>query len=99
MGAITGTLGYSTPLAGKRLVTITCSPASASDTVTLTLASHGVRTIYAVISVLTAGQDANLQTIYATFSGLVITLATLNAAGAAATDWTDAAALLLCIAD
>lgn len=98
MGAITGTFAKATEFAGDyKVVKITCVPASASDTVTLTLASHGIDEILMVIPVLTAGIDANLLTIHATFSGLVITLVTKGADGLAATDWTGATAELLVI--
>lgn len=64
---------------------------TASETVTLTLASHGIREISCVLGAfVTEGQDANLQTAHVTFSALVLTVATLNAAGGAATDWTAA---------
>ena len=100
MGAITGTKSTITEFAGAiRLHKITCVPASASDAVTLTLADHGIRTIYGVIPQLTAGQDANLASIYASFSGLVITVVTLNAAGGNATDWANVAVTLWVIAD
>lgn len=99
MGAITGTLAVSTPLAAKRLVTVTCTLASASDTVTLTKATHGVETIYGVIPVLEGGMDADLQAIQASYSGLVITLVSKNAAGSASTEWTSATVRLFIIAD
>lgn len=100
MAALTGTLAYSTPLASKRIIIITTgAPTSASDTVTLTTATHGIRTIYAVVPMILTGQDADLATIYATFSGLGITVKTLNAAGGNATDWTSATTQLLIIGD
>ncbi len=97
MGAITGTkvdLGGSAMSGdGEKLITVTCVPASASDTITLTKADHEITDIAAIISAeLTAGIDANLQTCSATSSGLVITLVTYEADGTAATDWTGAAA-------
>ena len=97
MGAITGTLvdlvGSAMAGEGEKLVQITCVPSSASDTITLTKATHGISTINGIVSAeLTAGIDANLQTCSATSSGLVITLVTYEADGTAATDWTSAAA-------
>lgn len=98
MGAITGTLAEYTEFSGRyKAFKITCVPASASDTVALTAATHKIGTILMVIPVLTAGMDANLLTIHATFSGLVITLVTKGADGLAATDWTSATAELLVI--
>lgn len=93
MGAITGTLQGKTEFSGDyKVLNITCAPASASDTVTLTLATHGISEILFVIPRLTAGMDAALAGIFATFSGLVITLVTTAAAGTAATDWSAPAA-------
>ena len=68
-----------------------------SDTVTLTEATHGISEILYVIPKLTSGYDAALAGIFATYSGLVITVVTINASGTAATDWTGATAELLVI--
>jgi hypothetical protein len=96
MAAITGTLARATEFGGEiRAFVITCVPTSASDTITLTVATHGVSEILDVFPFITAGQDAALQTAYATFSGLVITLTSLAAAGTVATDWTGATVKLL----
>lgn len=95
MGAITGTKVVGSELSGDwKLLIISCTPASASDTVTLTAATHGISEIIAVMPQLLTGQDAALQTILATFSGLVITVITETSAGGAATDWTGATARL-----
>jgi hypothetical protein len=98
MGAITGTLAGTTEFAGDyKVLKLTCVPASASDTITLTAAAHGISEILFVIPKLTAGYDAALAGIFATYSGLVITLVTTAAAGTAATDWTSATAEVLVI--
>lgn len=98
MAAITGTLAGKTEFAGDyKVVKITCVPGSASDVVSLTLATHGIGEILFVIPKLTAGYDAALAGIFATFSGLDITVVTTAAAGTAATDWTGATAELLVI--
>ena len=98
MGAITGTTAGITEFAGDyKVLKLTIVPASASDTVTLTAATHGISEILAVVPSLTAGYDAALAGIFATFSGLVITVVTTAAAGTAATDWTGATAELLVI--
>ena len=98
MGAITGTKVKATEFGGDyKIVKVTCAPASASDTVTLTAATHGISEILQVIPVLTAGYDAALAGIFATFSGLVITVVTTAAAGTDATNWTSAAGELLVI--
>lgn len=98
MGAITGTLAGKTEFAGDyKVLKLTIVPASASDTVTLTEAAHGITEILMVLPHLTAGYDAALAGIFATFAGLVITVVTTAAAGTAATDWTGATAELLVI--
>lgn len=98
MGAITGTLAGTTEFAGDyKVFKITCVPGSASDTVTLTAATHGLTEILFTIPKLTAGYDAALAGIFTTHSGLVITVVTTAAAGTAATDWTAATAEILVI--
>ena len=98
MAAITGTLSKRTEFAGDyKMLVVTCVPTSASDTVTLTAATHGITEIAAVIPLITAGNDAALQTAYASVSGLVITLTTAAAGGTAATDWTGATVALIVI--
>ncbi len=95
MGAVTPTKVVNTEFGGEvRLLVLDITPASASDTVTLTLAAHGVSEIVAVAAFLKTGFDAALQTIWATFSGLVITVTTETSAGGAASDWTGATAQL-----
>ncbi len=89
MGVVTGTLTYATPLAGKRLVIITGTLAATSDTITLTLADHGVRTIYWVGATIETGIGANFASLQISFSSLVITVVSKNAAGAAATSFGD----------
>ncbi|MBK8871863.1 MAG: hypothetical protein IPN19_12745 [Elusimicrobia bacterium] len=98
MGAITKTSAGITEFAGDyKVLKLTIVPASASDTVTLTAATHGISEILYVQPKLTAGYDAALAGIFATFSGLVITVVTTAAAGTAATDWTGATGELLVI--
>lgn len=97
MSAITGTLvslgGSTFGGDGEKLVVVTCVPCSASDTITLTEATHGIKAIKSIVSAeLTAGIDAALTTCSATSSGLVITLKTYEQDGTAATDWGSAAA-------
>lgn len=99
MGAITGTKVLGSEFGGDwKLLILSIVPASASDTVTLTSATHGVSEIIAVMPQLLTGQDSALQTILATFSGLVITVITETSAGGVATDWTGATARLWVIA-
>lgn len=98
MAAITGTLAGRTEFGGDyKVFKITFTPTSASDTVTLTAATHGISEILYVDPRLTAGYDAALAGIFATFSGLVITIVTTAAAGTAATDWTGATGEMLVI--
>jgi hypothetical protein len=98
MAAATGTLAGKTEFAGDyKVLKITFTPTSASDTVTLTQATHGITEILYVNPTLTAGYDAALAGVFATFSGLVVTVVTTAAAGTAATDWTGATAELLVI--
>lgn len=98
MAAITGTFAKATEFSGDyKVVKLTIVPESASDTVTLTAAAHGISEIIFVAPKLTAGYDAALAGIFATYSGLVITVVTTAAAGTAATDWTGATAELLVI--
>lgn len=95
MAAISATLIGSTEFAGDyKVLYLDFVPTSASDTITLTPAAHGITEIISVMPRLTAGYDAALTGVFATFSGLVITINTTAAAGTAATDWTGAAGKL-----
>lgn len=98
MAAITGTAAGITEFSGDyKVLKLTIVPTSASDTVTLTAATNGISEILYVIPKLTAGYDAALAGVFATFSGLVITVVTTAAAGTSATDWTGATGELLVI--
>lgn len=98
MAGLTSVVAVKTEFAGDyKVVVLDITPGSASDTVTLTLAAHGISEIASVIPQILTGQDANLAGIFATFSGLVITVVTTAAAGTAATDWTGATARLTVI--
>ncbi len=98
MGAVTQTKVKKTEFPGDcSLYICTFVPASASDTITFVAATSKFRTIYGAFPHLEAGYDANLMGIYATFSGLVVTVVTVGADGLAATDWTNATARLLLV--
>lgn len=98
MGALGLTNLQTTEFSGKyKVVAGTVVPASASDTVTLTAALHGITTIVAVVATINAGNDANLYTIFPSWSGLVITIVTQKAGGTAADDWTGAIASLVVV--
>lgn len=91
MAAITGTKVYNGELAGNvKLLEVTGTLGSASDTITLTLAAHGVPA-NAVVTVVSgnieSGMGANFETLQCTVSGLVVTVASFNAAGAASSSW------------
>lgn len=89
MGAITGTLVKSTEFAGQKIIAyITATVASASDTVTLTQATHGFSSLDFAIPIITAGFDAAFTHVEASVSGLVITVTSEEADGTAATDFT-----------
>ena len=94
MAAVTPTKVGTTEFAGDyKISQWTFTPGSGSDTITFTLATHGFSEILGIVSVeLTAGYDGALNTIFATFSGLVVTVVTSASAGTVATDWTGAAA-------
>ena len=91
MGAITGTLLKGTEFAGnKKLIVVTAPVASASDTITLTQATHGITAIEAIVGVQVYGTpDAAFLTAHVTFSGLVLTVVSKGADGLASSEWTD----------
>ena len=90
MGAITGSLAKATEFGGDyKLVSLTATVASASDTITLTEATHGISEITALVGlVITGGQDAAFTAASASYSGLVITVTSVEQDGTASTDWT-----------
>ena len=90
MGAITGTLVKNTEFSGQyKLVSITATIGSASDTITLTQAAHGISEITAIVgAVITGGLDAAFTDIQVSFSGLVLTVVSTGQNGTAATDFT-----------
>lgn len=91
MGAVTGTLAGNTEFSGKhKLITVTATIASASDTITLTAADHGgVSEIVGIVgATITGGLDAAFSYLQVSFSGLVVTVASFEQDGTAATDFT-----------
>lgn len=99
MGAVVPTIVSQTPLAAKRLLILTATIASASDAITLSLATHGVRTIYGVWPVIEGGMDADFLNVMASFSDLVITLTSKQADGGTADEFTGTTVRLLCVVD
>jgi hypothetical protein len=86
MGAITGTLAKRTELGGEyKVFVFTSTIAAASDTIDL---SAYVTEIVGASAHLTAGMDADCQTLQTSYSGTTVTVVSKNAAGSAATDFT-----------
>ena len=91
MGAITGTLAGNTEFGGgTKIITVTAPIAAASDTITLTAASHGgAKSIVGLVGcTITGGLDAAFSFVQASYSGLVITVASFEQDGTAATNFT-----------
>jgi hypothetical protein len=90
MGAITGTKVLGTEFAGyHKLVCITATIAATSDTITLTAATHGISAIDHVVgAVITGGMDADFQALQVSHSGLVLTVVSKQADGAASDEFT-----------
>ena len=61
---------------------------TASDALTLSWASNGISEITSVVACVSAGLDAAFSFVQASFSGLVITVASFEQDGTAATDFT-----------
>ena len=92
MGAITGTKVKLTELGGKQKILLITAPlAAASDEITLTEAKHGCTEITGIMGlVITGGQDAAFTAASASFSGMVITVVSVEQDGTAATNFTGA---------
>lgn len=91
MGAITGTKAVNTEFAGYyKTVILTALLEEASDTITVTEASHGISAIDGIVNVnLTAGMDEHCVFLQASFSGAVLTVKSFGDGGVAADAWTD----------
>jgi hypothetical protein len=90
MAAITGTKVYAGELSGEaRILHLTATLESASDTITLTAANHaGVTSIVGIMgAVITGGMDAALTFIQVSFSELTVTVASFGENGLASTNW------------
>lgn len=90
MGALTNTKIKPTEFCGtkKLLYFDSLSIATASDTMTLSLADNNVSTIYSVMVCPSGGQDAAFTAVQATFSDLEITITSVEQDGSAATNFT-----------
>lgn len=91
MAAITGTKVSLTEFAGQqKILLITATIESASDAITLTRATHGVNEIVGIVGLtITGGQDAAFTSASASFSGLVITVVSVEQDGTPSTAWGD----------
>ncbi len=99
MAAITNPSTKCTELSGKyKLLSMyNLAVASASDTLTLTFAANHVATIQNVIVCNNTGQDAAFTAVACSFSGLVITITSVEQDGTASTAWTDTTVNLLAV--
>jgi hypothetical protein len=90
MGAITGTKVSLTEFAGQqKILLITATIAATSDTITLTEATHGITEIVGILGhTITGGMDADFTSMQVSFSGLVLTVVTKQADGAASDEFT-----------
>lgn len=91
MGAITGTLAGKSEFAGDhKIIVVTATIASSSDTITLTAANHGgVTEIVGILgATITGGLDAAFSYLQVSFASLVITVASFEQDGTVATDFT-----------
>lgn len=91
MAAITNPKNKPTEFCGeyKILSFYDLDVASASDTLTLSVANNNVSEIQNVIVCNNAGQDAAFTAVAASFDGLVITITSVEQDGTASTAWTD----------
>ena len=85
-----GTLAKRTELGGDyKLYTITATVASYSDTITLTQATHGISEIAGIVGChAVTGLDDHFTFLQCSYSGLDITVYSLEADGTVATDFT-----------
>lgn len=99
MAAITNPGTNATEFSGeyKMLSMYNLAVASASDTMTLTWADNGISEIQNVFVCANAGQDAAFTEVAASFSGLVITITSVEQDGTASTAWTDTTVNLIVI--
>lgn len=83
-GTINGNAGLGP--GGQKIVTVTGTMTTATDGQTFTEASHGFRSIKAILGVtVTANLSSTFSTVQAAFSGMALTLTAKNASGSAAT--------------
>jgi len=97
MGALTvASGGIATELAGdNKLLLRRVTLASNSDTLTLVRATDKITTIQKVFAQIVNGGASGFGFVNVSFSGLVITIASFNAAGASATTFGDVDLLII----
>jgi hypothetical protein len=90
MGEIVETLIAATEFSGNfKLVVVTATILTASDTIILTEAQTGIQAILAPVgAVITAGMDADFQALQVSVSSMTITIVSTQADGAAADEFT-----------
>ena len=91
MAAITNAGERPTEFSGEKKLIVfnTLAIASASETLTLTEDANGITSISSVMVCAAAGQDAAFTAVAVTYSGLVITITSVEQDGTASTAWTD----------
>lgn len=99
MAAITNPGTRSTEFAGnfKLLSMYNLAVGSASETMTLTQAENGISSIQNVIVAANAGVDAAFTAVAVSFSGLVVTITSIEEDGTDSTAWSDTTVNLLVI--
>ena len=99
MAELTETIIAATEFAGAfKLVVVTATIGSASDTIVLTEAETGIQEIMAPVgAVITAGADAAFCILEVAVSSMTITITSLGADGLAATDFTGTTASITVI--
>jgi hypothetical protein len=99
MAAITNPGTKATEFSGQHKVLSLYNLAltSASDAITLSEADNSIGTIQNVIVSANGGVDAAFQTVSASFSGLVVTIASQEQDGTGSTEWTGTTCNLLVV--
>ena len=90
MGAIVGTKNVLTEFCGQyKVLHITANVASASDTISLTLANHGISVISGILGyTIYSGLDDHFTFVQLSYSGLDITVTSFAEDGSPADDFT-----------
>lgn len=89
MAELTETILGTIPGVQYKLIVVSATIGSASDTIVLTQAETGVQSLAGVVgAVITGGLDAAFTTVQASVSSMTITVASFEQDGTAATDWT-----------